>query len=199
MREGEVLSLVQHPSIVKLIEAVDDPAEPYLVLELFEGVSLAEILRDRGKLSIEDAMTVMHQVCHAVAAVHEVGIVHFAVTPGHLIVLGCGPLRVSPVKLIDFGPALPGSGRSDVYAIGETFYECLTGVPFEGTFVDELCLEIPRTLSRVIRRALSIDPANRFANAREMLDALGAVDWFERERASGIQLRAIDSIPSGFR
>jgi len=77
--------------------------------------------------------------------------------------------------------------RCDIYAIGATLYECLAGVvPFEGNFGEvllksskqpvpplrERCPEVPAEVAAVIEKCLARDPAQRFASARLMLDAL---------------------------
>src|SRR6185436_13993835 len=103
LREAEVLGLVRHPNVVSLVEAIDDPAGTYIVLEHLDGVCLERIIAVRGKLSVAESLAVLRQVCHAVAAVHDTNIVHRDVKPSNIVVLGTGDPETSPIKLIDFG------------------------------------------------------------------------------------------------
>jgi eukaryotic-like serine/threonine-protein kinase len=153
--EARMAGLLAHPGIARLHDFgerdEDGTASPYLVMEYVEGRSLRDLLAGEGPMSPERTMDVVAQLADALAAAHEIGIVHRDVKPGNVLVRPDGS-----VCLIDFGIARShdvepltltgtivgtvdyispeqagGAGataRSDLYALGLVAYECLTGV-----------------------------------------------------------------------
>jgi len=146
------------PNIVSVYDYGTDPdgETQYIVMEVVNGQDLAAILRERGRLSTDDAVQVAIAVASALEAAHRRGIVHRDVKPGNILITDDGD-----VKVTDFGIARAVSeasmtvtgttlgsvhyfspeqargdevtGASDVYALGIVLYEMLTGRrPFEG-------------------------------------------------------------------
>src|SRR5262249_37760078 len=75
---------------------------PYMVMEYLEGKDLSEVLKERGMLPLEDAVTYVLQASEAIAEAHSLGIVHRDLKPSNLF-LATRPDRRPIVKVLDFG------------------------------------------------------------------------------------------------
>jgi serine/threonine-protein kinase len=157
--EAACLARVKHPLVVRFFDFGFDPRWPYLVTEFFEGRPLGELLREGGALPAAWALYLVGQMVDALGAVWQAGVVHRDIKPDNILVgpNGTGKLidfglakpggnRAEPVKI---GPELAGTAayiapeqakdastvdhRADIYSLGVTLYETLTGrLPFEG-------------------------------------------------------------------
>ena len=156
--EARHAAAVTHPGVAQVYDYGED-GRPYLVMELVEGPSLAEVLAG-GPLPAARAVDVVAQAAAGLAAAHAAGLVHRDIKPGNLLL---GPGGV--VKVTDFGiahaagsapvtragtlvgtPAYlaperaagkPATPVSDLYSLGIVCYECLTGAPpFTGTAIE---------------------------------------------------------------
>ncbi|HEY4593895.1 MAG TPA: serine/threonine-protein kinase, partial [Thermoanaerobaculia bacterium] len=105
-REAEALGRLRHPHIVDVTDSGIDPGTgaPYLVMELLDGVPLAELCRMAGPLPLERALPILDAIAAAVDAAHERGILHRDLKPGNVLL--CGRDGEDPaVKVLDFGLA----------------------------------------------------------------------------------------------
>ncbi|MBQ3584878.1 MAG: protein kinase [Lachnospiraceae bacterium] len=126
----------------------------YMVMEYLEGTQLRDIVRKRGKISVEEAVDMITKICDAIKIVHNEKILHRDVAPDNIIVDTDSNGKISRMTLIDFGNArLSGVSEldeiivkegfspieqydtvhkqgawTDIYAIGATFYYALTGI-----------------------------------------------------------------------
>jgi serine/threonine-protein kinase len=107
-REAEALGLSWHPNVVEVIDhGLLPDGTSYLVMELLHGESLASRLRTKGRLSMQEVLTVALQVCDALIAVHAAGVVHRDIKPSNIFLAidRDDPAGSERVKLLDFGIA----------------------------------------------------------------------------------------------
>jgi eukaryotic-like serine/threonine-protein kinase len=107
--EQQVLALMDHPNIAKVLDAGATPTgRPYFAMELVRGITITKYC-DQARLSIEERLELFIQVCHAVQHAHQKGIVHRDIKPTNVLVtLHDG---VPMVKVIDFGIAKATQGK----------------------------------------------------------------------------------------
>jgi serine/threonine protein kinase len=88
LREARSIAQINHPSVVKILD-VDTLSDgsPYLVLELLRGNTLAQELRKRGPLPIEECLTIGIQTCRALQSAHNLGIIHRDIKPSNLFLI----------------------------------------------------------------------------------------------------------------
>src|SRR4051794_3746341 len=155
-REARAVARLKDPGLVAVYDQGLDGTHPFLVMELIEGGTLRELLRERGPMPPHAAAAVLRPVLGGLATAHRAGLVHRDVKPENVLISDDGE-----VKLVDFGlvravaeagitstsvilgtaaylsPEQVSTGdadpRSDVYSVGVLAYELLTGAtPFTG-------------------------------------------------------------------
>jgi serine/threonine-protein kinase len=99
-REAEILAALNHHHIAAIYDLQQIDSTRFLILELVEGETLAELIQRRGPLPIDDALKVGKQICEAMEAAHERGIIHRDLKPANVKVHPDGD-----VKVLDFGLA----------------------------------------------------------------------------------------------
>lgn len=202
-REMVVTRGLEHPGIVRVFDLHEDEGRPFISMELLRGRTLAEHLRD-GPLPRDQALRIARQICEALRAAHRAGVVHRDLKPQNVFLTQDGA-----VKLLDFGLArvtgearftaqsavmgTPGyispellagaqaDARADVYSLGVTLFEMLTGQhAFPGVDPYEVLRKqregapaLPGPDAEVVRRALEPDPERRYLDADQLLRALG--------------------------
>ncbi|WP_406108914.1 serine/threonine protein kinase [Streptomyces sp. NBC_01003] len=161
-REARAAARVRHPGVVAVHDVTEVDGRPLIVMELVDGPSLDDVLRDRGPLDPREAAAIGAKVMDALEAAHRAGVLHRDVKPGNILLD-----RSGRVVLTDFGIATmddPGDGSathltrsgelvgsldylaperaqgqvpgpaSDVWAVGATLYAAVEGAsPFRRT------------------------------------------------------------------
>jgi eukaryotic-like serine/threonine-protein kinase len=169
-REALSAARLVHPNIVQVFDFGFDETQRqhFIVMEHVPGHSCAELLRDRGRLGVDQAVEVITQACRGLDYAHRNGVIHRDVKPGNLLVSDA-----EVVKLADFGIARAtdqssitqvgsvlgtaaylspeqargeeAGPRADLYSLGVVTYQLLSGrLPYEASSLTELALKQQR-------------------------------------------------------
>ncbi len=245
-REAKSAARLQHPNIVQIYDVGRDGAKHFFTMRHVDGPPLAERIR-RKELTPRRAVELARKVALALDYAHQHGVIHRDVKPANILVDSQGEPHLADFGLAKDlgceGVTLPGSSlgtpnyaspeqasgetdkvdaRSDVYSLGASLYESLTGEPpFCGESIFAVLQEVmtrdpvpPRAVNPKIQRdieticlkAMAKEPARRYQSAREMADDIGRylegepiharpVSWIERTARRAIKNRAV-VIPS---
>jgi serine/threonine protein kinase len=166
IREGEALRQLSHPNIVKMIAAIEEQGQHYLVMEYVPGLSLRDRLNEDGVFSVERTIGVGIDLADALSHAHHQGIIHRDLKPSNILlsetdvpyltdfgvayVAGCTRLTQTGMRVgtINYFSPEACNGeeldrRADVWGLGVIMYEMLTGArPFIGTSIGSTAIAI---------------------------------------------------------
>jgi tetratricopeptide (TPR) repeat protein len=211
--EAEAVARLQHPSIVQIFEIGKHEGLPYFALEFVEGGSLDRKLRGTP-LDPQVAAEMMHGIAVAIHVAHRAGIIHRDLKPANILLDSQGKPKITDFGLAkrfdaasdqtsvgsvigtpsymapeqaegktkELGPA------ADIYALGATLYEMLTGrAPFKGATVQETLRQVieqepvaltvlqprvPRDLETICLKCLQKDTSKRYTSAEALAEDL---------------------------
>jgi hypothetical protein len=154
-REGRITARLQHPNAISVHDVVEHDGRPCLVMEYLPSRSLSDVVETNGVLQPTEVATIGFQVASALAAAHELGIVHRDVKPDNILLADDGTAKitdfgiarapddgaVTAVGILAGTPAYlapevatgsESSPRSDVFSLGSTLYAAFEGKPPHG-------------------------------------------------------------------
>ncbi|MDZ4834456.1 MAG: serine/threonine-protein kinase [Candidatus Melainabacteria bacterium] len=115
-REAKAASTLKHPNVIQMLDfGVLESGQPFMVMELIQGLSLAELIKAKGPQSPFFSLQIIEQVANGMSAVHKSGIIHRDLKTGNIMLLTAGMLTNQPlIKILDFGIAKSLGSESQV-------------------------------------------------------------------------------------
>jgi len=214
LREARSQARVEHRHVCKIYESGEYEGHPYIAMQYIDGQTLQDF---SGQLSCEEKLHIMKEVAMGLHAAHRQGLIHRDVKPANIMIKQSEEGEWIPF-VMDFGIAreqeaqgLTGTGmiigtpfymspehargrveeldrRSDIYSMGITLYELLSGrVPFKGdtpmatlmdilekdpTPIRKINPRIPLDVETIVMKCLEKDPNRRYSSAKELADDL---------------------------
>lgn len=234
-RELEILKDLRHPNIVHCFGGTCEGSQRFYAMELVEGGTVESLLKEHRRLPWERVVEYALQVCSALAYAHAQGIIHRDIKPANLLLTKAGKVKlgdfglasvVTGTKLTSAGRTLgtlhymapeqirgtpPLSNRTDLYALGCSMFEMLTGeTPFNGETAAEilnrhleqnpprvsaLALDCPPELDKIVVDLMQKDPARRPEDASAVIRLLQSVGQTVRLGAPTDRMR-FDAAPT---
>lgn len=151
-REGEALRQLNHPNIVKILDAVEEGDRHYLIMEYVGGGSLRTLLDKHGTLPVEQVLNIALDLADALARAHRLNIIHRDIKPDNVLLTEDGQPRLTDFGVAHLGDrtrltqtgsvigtyaylspeachGLPLDERADIWSFGVMLYEALAGQP----------------------------------------------------------------------
>jgi hypothetical protein len=214
VREARTAASLNHPNLIGVYAVGEEDGLHYLAMELIRGQSVQDLLRTQGKLPLEQASEIVVQVAAGLnAAWQKRSVVHCDVKPENILLPDEGGVKIADLGLAEVGGTVPSHGgsagafggspyyvcpeailgkpldhRSDLYSLGVTFFEMLTGhLPFEGTELAEVAgrhlyaappdprkyvPDLPAGVADIIVKLMNKSPDERFQSAPDLIRAL---------------------------
>jgi eukaryotic-like serine/threonine-protein kinase len=208
LREPRLLASVSHPNIVSITTAEKQDNVFFIVMEYVQGETLENLIAAHGALDLNRTLDFTCQICNAVDHAHRQGVIHRDLRPANVLVTENDMLKVADfgtsrfLEIAAHGTTVIGSppymapeqfhGKavfaSDLYSLGVTMYQMLTGVlPYDtpapadldrlmsGELVSPPRLKnpaIPKAINDIVMRAMAPDVTTRYQRAADLLDDL---------------------------
>ncbi|MDR1455238.1 MAG: protein kinase [Tannerella sp.] len=233
IKEAKILSEVHHPFVVNVLEVFEENNTAYIAMEYIQGCSLKYMLDAQGPLPEKKVLKYIYQIGQALNFVHQKNILHLDIKPSNILIDKRNNARLidfgvskrydieqqetsttlltlskgfASIEQYDDEGIQSFSPRPDIYSLGATMYNLLTGViPTESILratkplakPSELNREITPGTEEVILKAMKVNPAERYLTIREMINELDIPSYFEETENTLREANPGTTPPSG--
>ena len=234
LKEPRLLASMSHPNIVTVITAEKEDDVFFIVMEYVAGQTLEHLIMREGALELTRALDFACQMCNAVDHAHRAGVLHRDLRPGNMLISETGMLKVTDfgtsrfLEIAAHGTTVIGSppymapeqfyGKavfaSDVYSVGVTLYQMLTGsLPYDtpspadiarlarGDLLTSPRLKNPKiskAINDIVLRAMAPELTSRYQRASDLMNDLlasrGEPAAATRRAARAVTVDAGDSV-----
>jgi len=230
LREPRLLATLNHPNVVSILTAEKQDNVFFIVMEFVPGETLEGILARDGALDVAVALDYTCQICNAVDHAHRQGVLHRDLRPSNVLVTDTGMLKVADfgtsrfLEIAAHGTTVIGSppymapeqfhGKavfaSDLYSIGVTMYQMLTGVlPYDtpspadldrlmrGALLTAPRLKnskIPKAINDIVLKAMAPEIHARYQRASDLLDDVLAAGTRGKRRPAAATVTESDTV-----
>ena len=208
--EAHAVAQLSHPGIVAVYDVSQNENVGYLVMELISGITLKQYIDRKKAVPWKQVVHFSRQIADALQQAHEHGIIHRDIKPMNIMLLQNGTTKVADFGIAAFeneiretrGQAVGSlhyiapeqlrggmaDARGDVYSLGVTMYEMLTGYkPYTGETPADILkkqstnsllpvrafdVDVPAELEEIVLRAMDTDPDKRYQTAKDLKTAL---------------------------
>jgi len=208
--EAQSAAKLQHPNIVAIYDVGEENGYQYIVMEYVDGITLKQAIERKGRLVWDEALDYSIQIAAALEQAHKNKIIHRDIKPHNIMINDQGVAKVTDFgiaratntssTLTNLGNAIGSvhyfspeqaqgvavDERSDLYSLGITLYEMLTGVvPFNADSPISVALKhindpvnppieripsLPKGINQLVMKSIRKDPKQRYQSAREMIE-----------------------------
>lgn len=204
--EAQAAASLMHPNVVNVYDYGIDRGHYFMVMELVDGITLKKYIERKGKLTAKEVISIVIQIASGLDSAHRNNLIHRDIKPQNIMIS-----REGKVKVTDFGiakavtsntvstnamgsvhytsPEQARGGfsdiRSDVYSLGVTMYEMVTGrVPFDGestvaiamkhlqenmVMPSEYAEDVPYSLEQIIVKCMQKNPDRRYQDMGSLI------------------------------
>lgn len=233
LNEAAMVGKLSHPNIITVYDAVVEGEQQYIVMEYVGGGSLKKFCNETNLLPVRQAVLVIFKICRALDYAFQNGVIHRDIKAANILLSDREEIKIS-----DFGTAQisqathtqidgfvgspaymapeqineePPSVQTDIYSLGVTMYELLTGrLPFqaansisminkilneEPTPIRSIRPDLPEDIVHIVETAMAKDPAVRYpawyAMARDLADTFPQLEKYSFEISSAEKFNAL--------